>query len=306
MISISIRILCVLFLATRVFPAWAWSAKGHTEIARAAFNQLTPAQQNAYSRLLKGNPISHARFSPSVQIGFLAHWPDRQRKPTLQQLFSRFGSGQVPVALSAWRQQNIRFWHFENTLYLDSRGRVLNASTKGGKGVCPPVRNGQLFQVWPALLQAYRQTDDARDKVLLLSLLLHLSGDAWQPLHVMAGLQSDCRHDAGGNGFCVKPAPARFTGFKGHCEHNLHQAWDEGFGVFSQSFEPASVKFDGKITNLEVVLKHHKRRAGDIYPTEPNPFDSAGYQNRARDITHSAASHAVAYQLRLLRELVPR
>ncbi len=303
---IRIRILCMVFLATHAIPVYAWSAKGHSEIAKSAFSQLTPAQQNAYSRLLKDNPISQARFSPAVQIGFLARWPDQQRKPTLQQLFNRFGSGQVPVALSDRRQQNIRLWHFENALYLDSRGDVLNASRKGGKGVCPPARNGQLFQVWPALLQAYRQAEDTRDKVLLLSLLLHLSGDAWQPLHVMAALQPDCRHDAGGNGFCVEPAPARFTGYRERCKHSLHQAWDQGFGVFGQSFTPASVKFHGKIRNLEMVLTHHKRWAGDIYPSESRPFNSVDYQNRARDITHSAASHAVAYQWRLLRELAPR
>lgn len=300
------KLLFILFLITISVSAHGWSAKGHAEIAKAAFIQLTPAQQNAYARLLKGNRISHERFSPAAQIGYLARWPDHQRKLKLQQLFSKYGSGTVPPVLAARRQQDTRLWHFENALYIDGEGRVLNASKTAGKGVCPPARNGQLFQVWPSLLQAYRKAEDKNDKVLLLSLLLHMSGDAWQPLHVMAGLQPDCRHDAGGNGFCVQPGPARFTGYRERCHLSLHQAWDRGFDLFEQPFKPAAVKYKRKSTDLEGVLKHHRRWAGEIYPTAQRPFESAGYQSRAGDIIHSAASLAVAQQTQLLRDLAPR
>ncbi len=301
---LQIALLCMLLGALP--PGWAWSASVHADLAKAAYAQLTPNQQTAYVRLLKGNKISKPNYRPAAQIGYLARWPDHLRNISVQDIFRKYGSGEVPRALAAYSGQNTNDWHFENVLYVDDQQQVREAGKRQAKGRCPPPRNGQLLTVWPKLLKAYKQSTDSRDKSILLAFILHAAGDAHQPLHLMAGLKPDCKHDAGGNGFCVDAGLGRFTYPKERCKLNLHQAWDRGFGLFDKRFSADPVKQKAKAQNLNQVVSLHRSWAADVYPSEERPFGSAAYQVLARQITQQAASRAVAHQTQLLRELAPK
>ncbi len=296
------------WLIAAMSPALGWSANGHATIAKAAFAELTPAQQRFYADLLADNRISTTRSNTAVHLGTLAKWPDQVRPLTVQQLFTQYGSGKVPRALAAWSGRTTREWHYENALLVDGMGRLVDAlpaQDKPSKS-CPPARNGKMLAIWPQLLAAWEQTRDRHDQVLLISLLLHFSGDAHQPLHTMAALRPGCKHDGGGNGFCVAPGPARFAERNQRCNNNLHRAWDGGFGVLNKSFAPVPWKASLQVSDLQGVLKDHRAWAGEIYPNADREFESEQYQARSREIIKTAASRAVAYQTLLLRDLARR
>lgn len=298
--------LCALVLAS--LPAarvYAWGGNGHATIAKVAFAELTPAQQRFYADLLENNRISTGNSSTAVHLGTLAKWPDQERTLTLQQLFTRYGSGKVPRALAAWSGRTTKDWHFENAVLVDGLGRLVDALPAQEKAAksCPPARNGKMFAIWPQLLEAWKQTKDRHDRVLLVSLMLHFSGDAHQPLHTMAALRPGCKHDGGGNGFCVAPGPARFAERNQRCQNNLHRAWDSGFGILNKSFAPPPWKDKLDLADLESVLKDHRNWAADIYPNADRPFESDQYQTRAREIIKASAGRAVSFQTQLLREL---
>ena len=297
------RVFALLILALWAPFTMAWSGGIHSELGKAAFAQLTPQQKNAYTALLEHNKISRSHYPSDTQIGYLTRWPDHIRQHTLQALFNQYGSGTVPRALEDLGQQDTRTWHYENALYADEQGDVHAAAKRtASAGSCPPARDGQLFRVWPRLVKAYQQADDPRDQALLLSFILHMASDAYQPLHVMAGLDHRCRHDRGGNGFCVKRSSSKSSK---RCRLNLHQAWDRGFGVFEESVVASPDWPVSNVFALEPVLKMHRQWAGDIYPTGEDTFDSAPYRARAEVITKTAASRAVAHLAQLLAELAP-
>lgn len=303
MTKIKTTLLLILVLCTPV--CLAWSAKGHEQIAQAAFAKLTPAQQNAYVQLLSSNKVTRPKDSAGAQIGHLARWPDQLRDIPLRTLFQKYGSGEVPRALRSYSQQNTNKWHYENSLYVDEQDRVFDAAERGGRS-CPPARDGELLKVWPKLLKAYRQSPDPRDKTLLLGMILHLASDAYQPLHLTAGLKTNCRHDAGGNGFCVDTGHQGFTQQKQRCKLSLHQAWDRGFGIFDKKFAASTARLRGNAENLTEVITMHRSWADDLYPTTEQPFSSEAYQKRARKIAQMSASRATAHLTQLLKDLVPR
>ncbi len=300
--------LVVMVAAAPLTGVYGWSANGHATIAKAAFAELTPAQQRFYAELLTDNRISTTRSRTAVHLGNLAKWPDQVRSLTVQQLFTQYGSGKVPRALAAWSGRTTKEWHYENAVLVDGLGRLVDALPARDKPAksCPPARNGKMLAIWPQLLAAWEQSRDRHDRVLLISFLLHFSGDAHQPLHSMAALRPGCKHDGGGNGFCVGPGAARFTERGQRCQNTLHRAWDGGFGVLNKSFAPTPWKASLKVADLESVLEDHRGWAGEIYPNAERPFESEQYQARSREIIKTTASRAVAYQALLLRELARR
>lgn len=291
-------------LFASVFICWAslalgWSGEGHEAIAKAAFQELTPAQKKSYKNLLQGNRISKPGYPIASQIGYLARWPDHIRDQSLARLFKRHGSGAVPKSLARYAQKNTNNWHYENTLYLQQSGRVVDAAARSAKsGACPPARNGELLRVWPLLLKAYKQSQNAQDKTLLLSLLLHFAGDAHQPLHLVARLDQSCRHDRGGNAFCVIKTA------KGRCELNLHQAWDRGFGVFESPVNVARSAVDVGSLDITALTDVHRRWADQVYPGPKAGFSSEAYQSQARKITEDTVSRAISHQTLLLKYLL--
>lgn len=304
MMRIRTTLLLIMLLWTPL--GLAWSAKGHEQIAQAAFAKLTPAQQNAYVKLLSNSKVTRPKDSAGAQVAHLARWPDQLRDISLRTLFQKYGSGEVPRALRAYSQQNTNKWHYENRLYVDEQDRVFQAAERGGGRTCPPARDGELLVVWPKLLKAYQQVADPRDKTLLLGLILHFASDAYQPLHLTAGLKPNCRHDAGGNGFCVDPGNQGFTQKKERCKLSLHKAWDRGFGIFDKKFSASTARLRGNAASLDEVVNMHRNWADDLYPTAEEPFGSQAYQARARKIAQMSASRATAHLTQLLKDLVPR
>lgn len=272
----------------------AWSARGHAEIADAAYARLDQNQQQAFMPIFAAGPWADASRWDTPVAG-AAVWPDRIRDLPVKQLFKRYGSGKVPAPLRRYRHRDTGQWHYVNAHYLTEQGKVVPAGKNAQ--ACPPPPNGQLHDVWPLLLDAYSVATDVRDQAIVLAFIVHMVGDAYQPLHTLAALDEHCEHDRGGNGYCVEKSKGRGR----QCKTNLHQLWDRGFGVFESDWY-APVKFHGDPRSLKVG----ERRLGlaaDVYPSTAEAAFSPQYQRQAAVHVRRQARMATAHLHRVLSEL---
>jgi len=279
--------------------AWSWSAKGHGDIALAAVEALPESLQAEYRELLQTGPWAKGNPGWRTAVARAAAWPDRIRDEPLRKLFGRYGSGKVPTALTAYRQAGTNDWHYTNALYLSRQGKLLPASTDKNPS-CPPAAQGRLLQVWPDLVVGYGEVKDPRDRALLLVFILHLLGDAYQPLHLMASLNDDCKHDRGGNAYCLTPT----RGFHPtqRCDQSLHFLWDQGFGAFDGDL-PSAGKFRGDPLDLTRALARAKAIAPDVYPRKPEQTQEGNYRKRGRLQVEQSGGLAVSHLTALLLQL---
>lgn len=128
-----------------------------------------------------------------------------------------------------------------------------------------------------------------------MAFLLHMVGDAYQPLHLLGSLDSSCRHDRGGNAFCVAP----IVGFKAglRCRDSLHFLWDQGFGAFADDIRIGK-DFRGDVRDLSVAVKLVRRVAAEVYPRKSEQPTSKSYETRSRrqvaDMAQRASAHLAA------------
>lgn len=272
--------------------ARAWSAPGHMQIAEAAFVGLSKQEQGALSSVLAAGPwVGKGNAPAQAHLARAAVWPDRIRDTSLQQIFQRHGSGRVPPALRSYRMHDTAQWHFVNARFLTPAGELVPASSRAQS--CPPAAYGQLYDVWVPLLNAFTQANDVRDKAIILAFIMHMGGDAYQPLHTFAALDQHCDHDRGGNGYCVESAQGK------RCKTNLHQLWDRGFGVFDSKWQ-RDVQFNGDIRDL------YAQRLKDvvhIYPVSAESVHKPEYQRMAAETVRSQSVLAAAHLRAVLREL---
>lgn len=286
--------LAIALSVTFSWEAGAWSARGHSEIAAAAFDGLSKKEQGALAPVLAAGPWAGKASAPAqVHLARAAVWPDRIRDQSLQQLFERHGSGQVPQALRPYSSQTTAQWHFVNAQFLTVTGKIVPGGSRGK--ACPPQSYGQLYEVWEPLLGAFSQASDKRDKALILAFIVHLVGDAYQPLHTFAALDRHCEHDRGGNDYCVEPSYGK------GCETNLHQLWDRGFGVFDSDWH-RKVSFEGNVRDLDQG-PHLTAYAKQVYPPKPELAQSSAYQHRSAELVRKQARLATAHLRAVLGEL---
>lgn len=267
------------FLTVVTCQAWGWSAQGHGDIAVAALEQLPKSLQQEYRSVLMAGPWAKGKVSWHSAASRAAAWPDRVKSQPLSKLFSQYGSGKVLTALQAYYNRPTSDWHYTNALFINPLGKVVEANSRSSAKACPPSREGKLMEIWPKLFSAYHQAKDPRDKAIVLAFVLHLVGDAYQPLHLLGSLDDQCRHDRGGNGFCVAPV----VGFKAglRCRDSLHFLWDKGFGAFEDDLT-VKARLRGDPRSLTPAQDAVKRIAKNVYPEKPSHSDTPAYQNRSR------------------------
>lgn len=192
-------------------PAHAWDEVGHRVVARIAWDHMTPAARDAAVRLLLRAPANSGILglvpagTPEAERGrelfvMAAYWPDIIR--------SRGILG-YPYAHSDWHYVNF-FWEQQRP---------------GGPVTDQPGRtDGQLLNQLPRLaatLADASASDSARS--VSLAWILHLVGDAHQPLHNSARITAqDPQGDRGGNLFLLGGIYPR---------SNLHGYWDALVGL---------------------------------------------------------------------------
>jgi hypothetical protein len=170
-------LLCLFLLLAR--PSWAWNAAGHRLVAAIAWDQLDDPTRAELSRLLQAHPdyarwIRRARGSDVDRTAFIesATWPDDIRK---DKRFYDIDRDQATSLLFGFPDmERHRDWHFVN--------RPLDGRQQGQKAI-----SGQIDRQLVALTAVLGAQDAARsEQAYGLPWLIHLVGDAHQPLHAAA------------------------------------------------------------------------------------------------------------------------
>ncbi len=293
--------------------AVAWSYHGHASIARQALAQLPIEQQRFFNRnakaLLRNDKAKKWRYSLKSYEPFAlaAVWPDTRRDSTLNTLFNRYAGGVMPPLFKRYAAQKTASWHYVNQQYWDTLSHSL-IKANAANTRCNTRVNGNLAEVWPALLTAYQQAHTAAERGFWMAFISHLLADAYQPLHGLAALNKQCRHDAGGNAHCLATTKHAGTQKHGRCKVSLHRVWDAGFEVFTQPL--TTIKPVATINTIRAAeqllpqaLKTHGPLAPFIYSAPQGQVLSAQYRTQAARITQTQSQLAAGQLAALLTYL---
>jgi S1/P1 Nuclease len=285
--------------------AYAWDPFGHMMVAHVAWQKLTPAKRARVSALLRENPDYHAWVQDVPanrrdEFAFMSasNWPDDIRSDP------RFtDEGDSPRGPQAARNVGYadalrhRYWHYINIPF----------SPDGTALVDPDPVNIQT-QI-RALRETLKSPDaSAQLKSYDLVWLLHLVGDAHQPLHATARFTSAFpRGDRGGNEIRVCPGTcaARNPSLHGFWDRLLTQGGREQARVVARALAPASASAVA-IDDEAVWLRESLDAARNVVYANPigngpGPYAlTPSYQANARQLAEQRIALAGARLARLI------
>ena len=207
-------------LAMTSTPAYAWDELGHRVVARIAWDRMTPQARANAVRLLMASPGNSGLRELMPSAGgdeergrelfvMAAVWPDIIRSRTY--VGNRYAHSD---------------WHYVDHFF--------EQKTPGGPAIDRPDVHveGLMLQQLPGLAATVGNAaagDSAR--AIALAWVLHLVGDAHQPLHNSSRITpQDTAGDRGGNSFLLAGLYPR---------SNLHAYWDSQVG-FNEPWSPAA------------------------------------------------------------------
>lgn len=257
--------------------AFAWSSKGHERLSQSAFNLLN-SQERQYFEVRAMALGEHFETEGFVK---LSAWVDSVRDLPLAELFARYDAP-FPNALSDSRNLSSSIWHYHNQFYFPLK----NQSS------CSMFNRGQLRQRLIDLEDALAVSREPKQQAILLALFVHLLEDLHQPLHTMASVSSDCRSDLGGNTLCVR------ADHSGKCNMNLHQLWDQGFGMWDQEIkfhsDPRVFKQALSISeHVDAWLKEGYALRREVYAVKDMAGVDPMYVIRSREHVRSRSERSV-------------
>ncbi len=198
-------------------PAFAWNFAGHRLVASIAWSQMQPGARQQAQLLLIAHPdyerwlrrVPPASLDPAGELFIAAStWPDEIRKDAR---FYDPGEAPTPLLPGFPGMERHRDWHYLN--------RPL-----GETGATPAVR-GELDRQLVALAAALdlrRSGASAEQKSYALPWLIHLVGDAHQPLH--ASLRQEAGDEADERLIVINPFKASDARRQ---RSTLHAFWDD-------------------------------------------------------------------------------
>jgi hypothetical protein len=230
---------CAVLVLSIAPPARAWNAHGHMLIALLAYDSLPEGKRAALTSLLQAHPRYSEDLLPALPAGlqtdaerarwlfaFASTWPDIVSK-------------QPEYAHGTWHYVNLPLALRAGTLLTceearrrlpESRRRIVQLDAERRARGEPGIPAGD--SILEALPNNQRMLADAaaprEARALALSWVLHLVGDAHQPLHGVA-LFTDERFvsgDRGGNDIIILG-----SGAPGSEARPLHRVWDELLGT---------------------------------------------------------------------------
>ena len=167
-----------IFILTFVFllplPASAWNSAGHRLIAAIAWEQIDESTRPAVIRILQAHPdyllwIANAKDDAPERAAFIeaATWPDNIRQDS--RFYTPNEEEPTPLLPGFPDMQRHRDWHYVN-LSLDRPNQ--------------PAISGQFDKQLAALSKTLASpTSSLVERSYALPWLIHLVGDAHQPLH---------------------------------------------------------------------------------------------------------------------------
>ncbi len=196
----------------------AWNAAGHHLMAAIAWDLLSVQQQDYWADILEHHPRFKKDFEKNIPK-FV-----RKNPETYKEWIFRRASTWPDIARGIPAKQRDKFhhsnWHYINyPLFLDKKvnTKFLNRSTKWKGKFNNNLNIIQAIKGNLAVLS--KQGSTKKEKALALSWVLHLVGDAHQPLHSTALFSEKYfkKGDRGGNSIKISG--------QGHIT-NLHWYWD--------------------------------------------------------------------------------
>ena len=198
----------ILLLVLPVTESLAWSRTGHMVIAAMAYRNLPERLQEEYTEILRAHPFYEAweeaynSLSVDISLGeylFMqaSFWPDVIRRAGVN-------------------AHDFPTWHYTN---YPLTPQVLSGNVSTIEPTLTPENDVQ-HGFRESLLILFSDASSNELKAIYLSWVIHLVGDAHQPLHCVA-LVTDLypEGDRGGNLFFVRPTE-NSEGI------NLHAFWD--------------------------------------------------------------------------------
>ena len=213
-VYVRINSLCAAFFLVFPLPVLAWNAAGHRLIAVIAWEHLRPEVRGEVTLLLHRHP-DHARWlrrageEDSDRRVFIeaSTWPDDIRKD--KRFYSVGSDDPTPTLPGFPDMERRRSWHYVNI--------PLNATPDA-----TPL-SGQIDRQLAVLARTLGAPDaDQQERTYALPWLIHLVGDAHQPLHTSVRLDTEGKWDKLGNGLEVhNPFNSRKP------VSTLHAFWDD-------------------------------------------------------------------------------
>ena len=182
--------ICFILVFLIIMPAYSWDNTGHKLIATIAYQHLQPTVQSQIDQLTKLLDPNHTALQRFLYDSI---WLDTLPKNS---------KGKKPYGS----------WHFINLPY--SVDHSLNQKPKRKNLLWALQKEQRILQ------SSYAKP---QQKALALRFIIHLAGDAHQPLHCISLFSQRFPHgDAGGNFYIIDDLYVA----------NLHAYWDEGVGLF--------------------------------------------------------------------------
>jgi hypothetical protein len=212
----------VVVIAAMSASAFAWNDTGHMTVAEIAWRQLSDAQRQRVSDILKAHPhyelYLKGNHPPSVgddEWAFLraSTWPDFVRP-------ARAGTPEAELfkgpEITKYHQGP---WHYVTIPWVPPRDRAdINPTTLPSRP--EPNAITAFEENAKVLVQADAKTED---RAVALAWIEHLVGDIHQPLHAASLFSSQYpAGDKGGNDQAIRPGGAP--------PMNLHSFWDGSLG----------------------------------------------------------------------------
>jgi S1/P1 Nuclease len=231
-----VRLLLSLYILATIFfspSASAWNNFGHMEVASIAWEHLTPVARARAGELLKLNPMYEAwteNVAPQNQarIAFIraSSWADTIKGDPDYTNDGAAGGNRPPRGPEAsWNigyKDHLRhkYWHFTNIPF-----------SPDGTPLEDPAKPNIQTQIarFRAALAAEDTAEDIKSYDLVW--LIHLVGDAHQPLHSTSRFTRTHPHgDEGGNLVKIHCG-------SGCSARNLHEFWDDVLGQSTPGVE---------------------------------------------------------------------
>lgn len=213
--SLYIRHLLLFFILSPLpLTALAWNAAGHRLVAHIAWEQLEALTRAEVTRLLQGHPdhalwVKRAKDAQADRGAFVeaSTWPDDIRQD--QRFYHAGMDDPTPLLAGFPDMQRHSDWHYVN-LRLD------------GSPDDPPLSGRLGTQLMNLLKTLAIRNTSAVDRSYALPWIIHLVGDAHQPLHTCVRTGANGKWDALGQGMTISnPFNPRKN------SSTLHAFWDD-------------------------------------------------------------------------------
>lgn len=246
--TLRVIITIMVFFFSSYAVAWNWV--GHELVAQIAYDQLTPAEKKFWNKRVNALQMVYPR-------------EDFIRSSTLLDELRRHG-------INAFNS-----WHFINLpIVLNKINQFdhFHTNTLDPHNIISAIQEAEKIQT--------DRRANAFEKAFFASFLIHLVGDAHQPLHCAELYSHHFPHgDRGGNLFFLKNR--KF--------HNLHSYWDQGGGFLSWWLAKNKTVLESTAQKLE------KKYPKSWFGSRVNQLNPKIWVKESHDLAEKKAYNIIEY-----------